>query len=42
MDEDYRVVPPLGHDGNFADAIRVFRDEVRARAGWLDRFLAAP
>ena len=40
MDEDYRVVPPLGHDGDFADAIRVFRDEVHARARWLDGRLA--
>ena len=36
MDEDYRVVPPLGHNGDFASAIRLFRDEVHARAAWLD------
>ena len=40
MDEDYRVVPPLGHDGDFADAIRLFRGEVHARAAWLDDFLS--
>lgn len=40
MDEDYRVVPPLGHDGDFADAILIFRDEVHARARWLDARLA--
>ena len=39
MDEDYRVVPPLGHDGDFASAIRLFRDEVHARAAWLDERL---
>ena len=39
MDEDYRVVPPLGHDGDYADAVRIFRDEVRARAAWLDGML---
>jgi hypothetical protein len=42
MDEDFRVVPPLGHDGSFADAIAALRAEVRFRLGLVDRFLAAP
>ena len=36
MDEDYRLVPPLGHDGDFAAAISALRDEVHASAVWLD------
>ena len=36
MDEDYRVVPPLGHDGDFAEAIDALRAEVHVRAAWLD------
>ena len=40
MDEDYRVVPPLGHDGDFADAVRILRQEVRDRAAWLDGYLS--
>ncbi len=38
MDEDYRVLPPLGHDGDFAAAIDAFRAEVHASAAWLDGF----
>ena len=36
MDEDYRVVPPLGHDGDFAAAVDALRAEVHASASWLD------
>ena len=40
MDEDYRVVPPLGHDGDYAAAVEAFRAEVRFRLSLLDRLLA--
>ena len=36
MDEDYRVVPPLGHDGDYAAAVAALRAEVHASAAWLD------
>ena len=36
MDEDYRVVPPLGHDGDYAAAVDALRTEVHASADWLD------
>ena len=36
MEEDYRVVPPLGHDGDYNAAIDALRDEVHASATWLD------
>ena len=42
MDEDYRVVPPLGHDGDFAAAVAALRAEVRFRLSLVDRFFAAP
>ena len=42
MDEDYRVVPPLGHDGDFADAVAALRAEVRFRLSLVDGFLAGP
>lgn len=37
MDEDYRVVPPLGWDGNFAEAVEALRTEVRARLAFIDQ-----
>ena len=36
MDEDYRLVPPLGHDGDYEDAVEALRDEAHAGAAWLD------
>ena len=38
MEEDYRVVPPLGYDGDFAEAVEALRVEVRARLAYIDRF----
>ena len=40
MDEDYRVVPPLGHDGDFRAAVEEVRAEAHASAAWLDARLA--
>ena len=42
MDEDYRVVPPLGHDGNYAAAVDALRAQVRFRLGLIDRLLERP
>lgn len=40
MDEDYRVVPPLGHDGTFADAVEILRAKVKIRLSLVDGFLS--
>ena len=42
MADDYRVVPPLGHDGDFAAAISALRAEIHFRLSLLDRFFPAP
>ena len=42
MDEDYRLIPPLGHEGTFADAIESLRREVRFRLSHMDRFCSDP
>lgn len=38
MEEDYRVVPPFGWDGDFAGAIETLRAEAGSRLKLLDRF----
>lgn len=37
MEEDYRVVPPLGWNGDFAEAVEALRVEVRARLAFIDQ-----
>lgn len=40
MDADYRVVPPLGAEPDFAANVRALRTQVRNRLSLLDRWLA--
>lgn len=40
MEEDYRVVPPLGWDGDFAEAVDALRGEVQVRLAFIDRYCA--
>ena len=40
MDADYRVVPPLGAEPDFAANVRALRAQVRTRLSLLDRWLA--
>ncbi len=42
MDEDYRVVPPLGGATDFAAEVDALRAEVRFRLGLVDRLLGPP
>lgn len=39
MDADYRVVPPLGAEPDFAANVRALRDQIRARLSLVDRWL---
>ena len=36
MADDYRAVPPLGHDGDYAASVEALRAEAHASAAWLD------
>ncbi len=36
MDEEWRLLKPLGFDGDFAAAVEAFRGEVHRRAAWID------
>ena len=40
MDEDYRVVPPLSGDRDYASAVAALRAEVRFRLGLMDEWFA--
>jgi hypothetical protein len=40
MEEDYRVVPPLGFEGDFTQAVDELRTEVKLRLDHIDRFCA--
>lgn len=42
MAEDYHITPPLGHDGDYADAISALRSEIHFRLSLLDSFFPAP
>ena len=38
MEEEWRLLKPLGFDGDFSDAVEILRREVHLRAAWLDRW----
>jgi hypothetical protein len=42
MPEDYRVTPPIGHNGDYPSAVSALRAEIRFRLSLLDRFCSSP